>query len=645
MSKKSCAELFSGVKMAGGKFTVELPDFGGLSFSPLVEIDGKTAVAGVWKEAGRTADSAVFTSADKTGERRMVFNAAQEDSGERGVDIKMEITLKKTPGKLSVAPLAGVTLKADHLLVHGRKMGGCKAFVLKAKKNEELFASHFMCMITHGDTSLRVSHPLRQDYLSSISGKAAGGAVKDLRAETVFDRPFGRAFVSEPLRLFASRDGHGLMTSWADANRKSVKKLPAPQESGWNSWDYYRWTVTEDEVLKNAEFIAADPVLSKHVKRIIVDDGWQYCYGEWDANSLFPSGMRSLAKKLSGMGFEPGLWFAPSVFEPHSRTAQLDEDMLAKGLSGLPCLAFECMRRKGFVIDPTVERSRKWLHGLFKRYSGYGYKYFKLDFLASTLNAPLFADPAVPRGQIIRMIVETVRRAAGSGRQILGCNYNFEAGADLPDCVRVSSDIHSSWKSVKSNAVSVAARFWSHRRLWINDPDFAVCRGPDTSSDPNMGKLKPCLVFVEPGDAGVDKKLMSSTFDDIRFGEAEILLGIVIMSGGAMNLSDNLPALNEKGLALLRRAVSAEKGDAAVPLDLFRSENASLWLQKLDSGAHRLMLVNWDDKASEIGIDLKKHNLHPKSAVNFWRGGSVPVKNGVVSAALPPRSCLLAELR
>ena len=135
--------------------------------------------------------------------------------------------------------------------------------------------------------------------------------------------------------------------------------------AGWNSWDYYRWTITEEEVLKNAEFIAKDPVLSRHVKRIIVDDGWQYCYGEWEANSYFPSGMEYLAKELTKMGFEPGLWFAPAIAEPHSRIAQLDYDMLARSAGGQPCLAYECMRRFGFVLDPTVKKTEEFINREF----------------------------------------------------------------------------------------------------------------------------------------------------------------------------------------------------------------------------------------------------------------------------------------
>ena len=39
------------------------------------------------------------------------------------------------------------------------------------------------------------------------------------------------------------------------------KDFSRPPACGWNSWDYYRWTVTEEEVLRNAEFIASAPCL------------------------------------------------------------------------------------------------------------------------------------------------------------------------------------------------------------------------------------------------------------------------------------------------------------------------------------------------------------------------------------------------
>jgi hypothetical protein len=431
------------------------------------------------------------------------------------------------------------------------------------------------------------------------------------------------------------------MFDWADENIEEEKELENPVK-GWNTWDYYRWTITEDEVLENAEFIASDPVLSKHVKRIIVDDGWQYCYGEWDANPLFPSGMKALADRLAGMGFEPGLWIAPTIVEPHSRIAQLHTDMLALGESGYPCLAYECCKRLGFVLDPTREKTRKWLFDLFNRYTEAGYKYFKLDFLWQTLKAPYFYDKTVSRGQITREIMRPIYQAANGKASILGCNFNFEGGSAYVDYVRVSGDIHSKWKSIKTNVPSVASRFWANGKLWWNDPDFALCRGAETSDDPDLEKLRPVLVYVSPDmPESAEAHEKNESLVNITYEESKILLSIAILSGGSLNLSDKMTLLNEKGLDLARRTVSAEPGKAALPLDLFASREPSYWLQELNSGGHRVLMVNWDETEREMMLDLNKYNVSYSTCKDFWTDENYPVKGNRIEAALKPHTCRL----
>jgi hypothetical protein len=115
------------------------------------------------------------------------------------------------------------------------------------------------------------------------------------------------------------------------------------------------------------------------------------------------------------------------------------------------------------------------------------------------------------------------------------------------------------------------------------------------------------------------------------------------MSGGAMNLSDNLPRLNQAGLALLRRAVQAEKGDAAVPIDLFRSNLPSYWVQKLSSGLHRALLVNWGEKSALLTLDLAALNVPLRRLRNFWNDEAVVTKSGKLSLKLAPHSCVLVE--
>ena len=591
-----------------------------------------------WVPIKDSQDELVVGMETPLGKAKLVFSPVVNSSHIAGVKIQLELDLAKEAGCIRLIPLCAPVVSADHVVVHGRRMGGCR--MLKTPAHTD-FESVFQSLITYRDTTLQLTHPLRQKHLSAVSGKFDGHQISHLTVESDVD-PCGKSTVaSEPVCLFASSNGHDLMAAYGESERTPGNVI-THLSSGWNSWDYYRWTISEEEILKNAAFIKRDPILSRHIRRITIDDGWQYCYGEWDANSLFPNGMEYLAHKLTEMGFEAGLWFAPTIFEPHSRLAQVNSEMMATGVSGKPCLAFECMRRYGFILDPTREDSKDWLFELFNRYANMGYQFFKLDFLGQTLKARNFFDPCVPRGEIMRKILEPIRAATLGKARILGCNYHFEAGDDLVDSVRVSGDVHAHWKSIKENSPSIAARFWSQDRLWDNDPDFAVCRGPETSDDPAINSLKPLFVFVTPDKSKEDSLSDDNAFASATLDEAKTLLGLVIISGGCINLSDNLCTLNATGLDLLRKTVSAGRGESGIPLDLFQSEYPSMWTQKT-SGGHRILLVNWSDEEKTLSIDLPAQGI--EEAIDFWTGEVMATSNGRVVKTLKPHASYLCATR
>jgi hypothetical protein len=626
-------------------FSLVVDGFPILRFSPSAEVDGTEVGMFSWKPVTRRGPDWHFEGRNGWGAWSLVVRRGK--GGTSLLEVCFGCRLKRKAARVRLVSVAFQAFSATHILTHGRKMGGCESRLL-GKSGQASDQSHFWIAITRNDHTLHLSHPLLQKDVSRFSCETAGNRVRKLSADTLFD-PCGRKNLqAAPVTLSASAKGHDLLVSWADEQAGGRPLPPIPQESGWNSWDYYRWTITEDEVYKNAELIAADPILSRHIKRIIVDDGWQYCYGEWEPNSLFPSGMKKLAVNLRRMGFTPGLWFAPTIAEPHSRLAQLHPEMLANGAAGIPCLAFSCMERKGFLLDPTHPGVRAWWDEIFRRYAGYGFRYIKLDFLAWTVPGRRFADPKAGPGDLMRSIVEPIREAVGTKSRILGCNFNLEGGIGLVDDVRISSDIHSNWDSVRSNVISLAARFFAHRRFWINDPDFTLCRGEETSNDPHLHQLKPALPFVRPENTSPrhpsGMHYMSSLVD-LSAKEAEVLLSLVIISGGAMNLSDNLPRLNEVGLGLLRRTVQAEKGEAAVPIDLFRSKYPSYWVQKLSSGLHRVLLINWSDKSAVLSLDLAALNVPFLELRDFWNDEEVLVKRGKLLVNLAPHACFLGEAK
>ena len=635
----------------GLSYTISLP---GLTLAGCrlgAEADGESATA-TGLVLTQDGDAAVISGSTPFGPVSARFLPATDCNGE-AVSVTASLDLARPARHLALRPICGLELTdATHLLCHGRSMGGCRTCRLPAAKLETeageepgaKFASYFQTMVSFAGRKLHLTQPLRQDNITTVTGAVDGALIRRLAVSTAFEFVKPGRLVSETTTISSVTDGFAAMRAWGDAQQ--VSPLPSePQPIGWNSWDYYRWTITEDEVLKNAEFIATDPVLSKHVKRIIVDDGWQYCYGEWDANSLFKSGMDSLARNLRAMGFIPGLWLCPGIAEPHSRIAQLQTDWLAMSEGGNPCLSFDCMRRKGFIIDPTLPEVKKWLFDLFTRYADMGYGYFKTDFLMPVTRAPRYHRD-VPRGQIIRELMTPITEAIRGKADLLGCGYDYNGGCDLVRMVRAGSDIHSTWGCTKSNAVSVAARFWASNRVWITDPDFCVCRGPETAADPDLGRLRCLYVFVTPEDtrSGLTPDLpWGFGFDTIRASEAECLLSIALMNGGAINLSDKLYVLNDRGLDLVRRTVSAARGSSPTPLDLFESDRASKWVQTIPGGL-RVLLVNWADGGADLSLDLAPFGVNATSGRNFWTDADVPITDNVLRASLPAHSCLLVEI-
>ena len=111
------------------------------------------------------------------------------------------------------------------------------------------------------------------------------------------------------------------------------------------------------------------------------------------------------------------------------------------------------------------------------------------------------------------------------------------------------------------------------------------------------------------------------------------------MTGGAVNLSDDLTLLNEAGLELAHKVVSAESGMPAVPLDLFQSDYPAVWLQKLANGG-RLLIVNWEDQTQHRILDKSLLAQLPGKATDFWSGKETAVPGEVT---LAPHHCLLLQ--
>lgn len=623
-----------------GNYSFENGVFQLKDLAPALYMNGKKVPFGKWKIV-KAAENSLSAKADgKSGS--WDFKAAVDKDGK--LVLGMTGHLKEACEDIAVYYFEDLCIPADHLATQGRGTGDSDLYPLtgkNVKKND--FHGATVITITKKGTQLTISSPLLGDHIESYTGSCSKGKVESFKAGYEIKHITAKTIKLKDLTLRAG-DGFQALYAYGEENCKLKRDLSGFVDPGWNSWDYYRWTITEDEVLENAEFIARDPVLSKHVKKIIIDDGWQYAYGEWKANSYFPHGMKWMAKELKKLKFIPGLWVAPTIVEPHSWIGQMEPDMLAKAENGQGTLCWQCMQRHAFVLDPTVEKSRKFIYDLFDGLANDGYEYFKVDFLWGTYCARQFTDKKVGRGKLIDLTLGVAREATKDRAQILGCGYMFCGGENPVDMARVGGDVHARWDSIKANTASIALRYWANKKLWINDPDFALCRGFDTAEDPMMNQMRCCLVYVKPDETDPNFRSGNWELVDMNRAQAEVLLSIVICAGGSVNLSDKMTRLNESGLDLARRTVSAQSGDAAIPLDLFSSALPKYWVQKVGDH-HRVLMINWEDAPGVVRIDLNQLGLPSKKIVNFWNDKAVKAKNGVIETELPPRSCLFVTVR
>ncbi len=620
-----------------GNYTVRCGNFTLEKCTPRLRLDGHEVPFGSWRVISATRRSLQVCAGNDFGRWR--FRFATRD-GEISMHLSGTLTCRSRDIELWY--FDKVSLPAQHVLAPWIRMWRAVMLPCDARTDRD-FEGSLQCLISENGRQLQLAFPLKCEHIPLFRGHAAKGVITGLKAGSEIRHYSRRRIALEPLTIRCG-DGFELMRRYGRENSSPGRDFSQLDAPGWNSWDYYRWTVSEDAVLENAEFIASDPVLSRHVKKIIVDDGWQYAYGEWEANSLFPHGMAHLAEKIRALGFEPGLWVAPLIVEPHARIAQLNPGMLARSEGGLPTLCWECMKRNAFILDPTVSESRRFIYDTFERLASYGYRYFKLDFLGGVLNARQFARRDVGRGRLMELAVSPAREALKGRAVLLGCNYLYCGGPELVESVRIGGDIRPRWDFIETNAPSMAAMFWANRVLWLNDPDFALCRGVDTADDPAMNDLKPLIGAIAPDDPDRNHRAWRYRMVTGNRREMEVLLSLNLVVNGAINLSDRMSKLNASGLDMARRVVSAPAAETAVPLDLFSAELPGRWLQKTVNGGWRILLINWSSRSREFSEDLRKLGVYGSRAVNFWNDSNVPVTNGRIEAVLSPHSCLLIAI-
>lgn len=430
--------------------------------------------------------------------------------------------------------------------------------------------------------------------------------------------------------LYLQRGGDPLALLAAFGRRQARRARPAcDAPCGWNSWDFYGGAIRMEDLEREMQALAHLRCRPR-LEYLVLDLGWEEAWGAWSPNRKFPASPAAIARRIRAAGWKPGIWMAPFQVGLYTPLARHRQDLFLRNEEG-GLLIEEGPCGPVLLLDFTLPEARAlvadWAGGLRKA----GFELFKIDFVYEQyLRQARHSAGGAGKTEFARLLFQTLRDAIGEEAHLLNCGASQEAVLGLVDSSRVTVDIHNFWGHIRNNARQLAQSFWMNRRLWVNDPDFALarhhgnCTAPATNPPYTPRPLEDARVFWMRGPEASRE-------------EMRLWLGVTRLNGGSLFLSDSIAALAPEGRSDLERLFPPLEA-GFVPLDLFEREWPGVWLSE-DRKRPTLGLFNWED--AEQTLALPAGPGFPARAREFWSGRTVRLRDAV---RLPARAGLLLEL-
>ncbi|WP_440008222.1 alpha-galactosidase [Halomicrococcus sp. SG-WS-1] len=420
----------------------------------------------------------------------------------------------------------------------------------------------------------------------------------------------GERVVLPALRIDATRDLGDALDGLAAATAERMDaRVPDDAPTGWCSWYHYFTDVTADDVRETVDALDDWDVPLDVVQ---LDDGYQTAFGDWRTLADGFDDVAALVEDVREAGHTPGLWLAPFYVQSDAALAADHPEWLVTE-DGDPV---DAGPRHGpmYALDTTHPEARAWLRETFETVvDEWGFDYLKLDFLyAAALPGDRYED--VTRAEAYRRGLRTVRDAVGPETFLLGCGALQGQSVGLVDAMRVGPDTAPHWRAdpasqpAHENAVrNVLNRQWTHRRLWLADPDCQLVR--ETT--------------------------------DLSLAERRSFAAVVALLGGSNVVSDRMADVGDDGRELIERSLPPverghvlDVGDRELPTQVVTERSAD--------GALAVAAFNWADDARTLRVDPAEHglgNAHVWDAFERAYRGTGPVEREVAA-----HGCLLVHL-
>ncbi len=418
--------------------------------------------------------------------------------------------------------------------------------------------------------------------------------------------------------------------------RARVPSTPPPAQ--WTHWYHYFQSITEKLFIDNMNTI--DRISSIIPFKIVqLDDGYQSAWGDWTVcNAKFPNGLEHLSKTIRERKYTSGLWLAPFVVDPRSKTAREHPDWLVKDDKGKPIISGYFYDFYGNALDLSQPEVQEHVRNLLDTIAHkWGFGFVKTDFVYAGALPGVRKDPKMTRAQSFRKGMEAVRAGIGDETFLLGCGCPFGPAVGIVDAMRIGPDTAPNWTpylwsakfatplirneksvgSLRNNIRHTLNMSALHQRWWWNDPDCLMVRNYDTTL----------------------------TDDEVKSN-----LSLVGLSGGLMISSDDLTRLPDERQKLVG-LLTPVLGSGGHPLDLLEREMAEMYLLPVErewGSWQDLALFNWEDRPRDrvVNLELLGYQRGEKVQIfDFWRQEHrVSEEHEIRLIGIPRHGCRLIRI-
>ncbi|MDC7289053.1 glycoside hydrolase family 27 protein [Blautia schinkii] len=252
-------------------------------------------------------------------------------------------------------------------------------------------------------------------------------------------------------------------------NGKRTAALTPPM--GWNSWDCYGASVTEKELLENAEYMSHN--LKKYGWEYVVcdiqwyepdTDGSEYrdfvplCMDEFSrlipAENKFPSaaggvGFRNIADKIHGMGLKFGIHIMRGIPRQavHQNTAIKGSFATARQIAQRFSVC--SWNTDMYGVNPNARGAQDYYDSVMELYASWGVDFIKVDDICNTYFRPDDLYSAKEEIEMIRRAIDKTGReivlSLSPGPADIACAEHLKENANM---WRITGDYWDRWEDL-----------------------------------------------------------------------------------------------------------------------------------------------------------------------------------------------------